>query len=142
VRTAFYIVLLLLIPFVIWGIGVIMSPVVGQGEQYKRINSEENRTFQYQHFFDLNATIHSQAENLKTAKMADAAFEKQYPPSPTEAPNITELRGQKQANVAGIQQLCVANVQKYNNDAQEFTRNQFLDRQLPASLSIDICGGV
>jgi hypothetical protein len=132
---------LIIVWWVLWAFSVAVSPVIGQGEQYKQINSSTNRTFQYQHFFDLNATIHTQAQNLKVAKQESKDFDKQYPPSSQEPFSITEIRGQKQANVTGLHQICISNVQKYNNDAQEFTRNIFLDKQLPSNINPSICEG-
>jgi hypothetical protein len=115
----------------IWFFCVATAPVVGRGNQHIQINSAENRTFQYQRFFDLDATIRAQALNLDAAKKDLAAFNAQFPPSASEGFAITESRNNKSANVTGLRQILLSNITQYNNDAQEWTRNQFLDNKLP-----------
>lgn len=133
------IIVLVIVGAAIWGFGVLTSGVVGQGEQIKQINSASNRTFQYQHFFDLDATIRAQSVNVQSAKKDLADFDAQYPPSANESYSITQLRGQKQGSLTGLEQLCAANIQSYNNDAQEFTRDQFLSNKLPQSFNVNAC---
>lgn len=123
----------ILLPFVLWAGSVALSDVFGRGEQIKNINDATNRTFVYQHFFDLDATIRTQAYQADAARKALEKFEKQYPVTANEPFNISELRSQKEQTVTALEQQCVANVEKYNNDAQQFTQDKFLSNKLPVS---------
>lgn len=97
-----------------WGITVATAPVVGKGEQHIQLQSAENRTHQYQHFFDLDATIRSQVRNAAKATQALADFNKTTPPQAGESFSVTETRNQLRANVTGLEQLCQTNVAQYN----------------------------
>lgn len=127
------------LPLVGWGVSVLVSDIYGRGEQQKEINESTNRTFQYQHFFELDGTIRTQAINVGQARKEVAEFNAKYPASATETFNISEMRSQKEANLSGLLQLCQQNVQQYNNDAQQFTRNKFLSNKLPVSFSSAAC---
>ena len=125
------IVLAIVIPLLSWGWSVLTAPVVGKGEQWKQIHDATNITFQYEHFFTLDADIRSQLRNLESARQEAAAFDKQYAPSATESFTISEQRGQKQANVTGLRQILQQNIATYNNDARTYTKARFLDAKLP-----------
>jgi hypothetical protein len=129
----------LVIGAVLWGLGVFTAPVVGKGEQYKQINSAPNRTFQYQRFFDLDGTIRTQVRNAAKARDELTAFNASNTQRPDENFAITESRNQIRANAVGLGQLCQSNVNQYNNDAQEWTRDQFLDSKLPEHFNPGVC---
>jgi hypothetical protein len=118
---------------------VATAPIQGKGDQYKQINSADNRTFQYQRFFDLDATIRSQSQSAAQAKKDLADFNKQTPQRGDESFSITETRNQMRTVADGLRQQCLSNIQQYNNDAQEFTRNQFLDKNLPEHFNPAAC---
>ena len=124
----------------IWGLGVALAPAAGKGNVHKQINAPNNIIFQYQHFFDLDANIKTQAQVIRNAEAAVKSFEARNPagtPDPTGqiSSQDTQLRGQ----VTGAQGLCTTNVNQYNADAREYTREQFLSNKLPAQEDPSTC---
>lgn len=129
----------ILIGGIIWGISVATSDVRGQGDAVRQINSGTNRIEQYDHFFKLDADIRSQAQNAANAKAQLDAFNKTTPPSSTESFSITESRNNLQSAYTGMTQICVSNVNKYNNDSASYTMAKFKDSGLPWNYNTNVC---
>lgn len=123
----------------VWGFGVLTSDLKGQGDATRQINSGTNRIGQYEHFFQLDANIRTQAKLSAAAQKDLDTFNKQFPPSSTEGFQITEQRGNLTRNVTGPRQLCVDNVNKYNNESKEYTKSKFVDSRLPWDFNTDAC---
>jgi hypothetical protein len=125
--------------FAIWGISVVASPFFGAAEAHKQINSATNRIGQNDAFFQLDKDIRSQAQNAALAQKQLDAFNKTNPPAPGEGFQISEQRTNLSNAVTGSQQLCVQNVNEYNNKSVNYTAADFKAVNLPASFSPDVC---
>lgn len=128
-----------LISFLFWGGSVLFSDFFGAGNAQKQINSVDNRLGQYDHFFQLDKDIRSQAQAAALAQKQLDAFNKTNPPSPSEGFQISEQRTNLQNQVLGPEQLCQTNVATYNNDAVKYTAAKFKDANLPASFDASAC---
>lgn len=128
-----------LVGLAIWGVSVVASPFFGAAEAHKQINSVTNRIGQNDAFFQLDKDIRSQAENAALAQKQLDAFNKTNPPAPGEGFQISEQRTNLSNAVTGSQQLCVQNVNEYNNKSVNYTAADFKAVNLPASFSADVC---
>jgi hypothetical protein len=128
-----------LIGFGSWAASVALSPLFGAGNAVKKVMDSDNMLGQYQHFLSLDKDIRSEAQNAQAAQKQLDDFNKQYPPSAAEAFQITQQRGNLQAQVSGPQQLCATNVAQYNNDAKAYTSTLFKDNRLPESFDVAVC---
>ncbi len=121
------------IQFAVWGLGIVTAPWVGRQNVHRVINAPSNQIFQYEHFFTLDADIHADAANLKTEERQAAQHRKDTAGQPDPAgANATE-QARLDSVVTGTSAHCQANVQTYNNDAREYTKDTFLSHQLPSS---------
>jgi hypothetical protein len=125
----------------IWAFRVATAPVVGKGNQYIHTHSEEWMTQTYEKFYRLDADIRTQVENAAVAKKTLDKFEATH--SPADDANITI--GQTHANLQtaydGNVQICNDNVNKYNADAANALRDQYLDSRLPQHFNAAVCTG-
>lgn len=120
----------------LWVAGVVFSDTYGKGEQHKQINDAQNRTGQYQHFFDLYAAVKSYHSQLIASTDQAEQFRKSHIGIPDNAfgTNANE-QARLDSIVTGIKNQCAQAIQTYDADAHEFTRRKFLDSQLPESLA-------
>jgi hypothetical protein len=125
---------------ILWGLGVFTADAKGRGDAYKQIHSGTNRIAQYDRFFQLDADIRTYAEQAAAAKQKLDEFNKQYPPSSTEAFNVSEMRTNLQNNQSGPEQLCRTDVNDYNNaSAATYTQGQFKASSLPWNYDVAVC---
>jgi hypothetical protein len=128
--------------WVVWGMTVATSDIKGRGDQQIQNNSAVNRTFQYEHFLQLDGTIRSQAQIADAARAKVAHFEKTHPNAADDSFNVGQERSQIDQDATGAEQICQTNVAQYNNEAQSFLRAKFVDSRLPASFPSTVCTDV
>lgn len=133
------VVALIVLLFGSWLGSVMLSPVFGAGNAVKKVMSSDNMLGQYDHFMALDKDIRSQSEAAQQAQSTLDLFNKTYPPSSTESFQVTQQRSNLQADVSGPQQLCLQNVNKYDNDAKALTSTLFKDNRLPESFDPASC---
>jgi len=126
--------------FATWGLGIVTAPWVGRQNVHRIINNPTNQIFQYEHFFTLNADIHTDAANLQIESVQAKAHAAAYPPG---SPDPIGVNATEQARldsvVTGTSAHCQGLVQQYNNDAQEYTKNTFLSHQLSSTEDPNQC---
>lgn len=117
----------------IWGFGVATAGIFGRGEQIKQVNSAENRTFQYNHFFDLDATVKTQTSQFRQAAAAAKQYDTTHKGDSSYA--VTTESGRLNSVAQGLQALCTQNLNQYNADAEKVvTGALFRDNNLPERL--------
>jgi hypothetical protein len=98
-----------------FGLGVATAGIYGRGQQIRQVNSAENRTFQYNHFFNLNADVKSEVQQINTTVAAVNGT--------TDATEHSRLN----AVLLGLE-----NTNQYNADAAKVTTGAlFRDNNLP-----------
>jgi hypothetical protein len=128
--------------WLVWGLTVATSDIKGRGDQQIQINSATNRTFQYEHFLQLDGTIRTQAQQADAARAALARFEKQHPDASQDSISTGQLRAQMEQDATGAEQICRANVNQYNNEAESSLRQKFVDARLPIAFPSAVCTDV
>lgn len=129
----------LLLSGITWAGSVLLAPVFGFGDAVKKTVTGTNILDQYEHFLTLDKDIRGEAQAAQLAQQKLDAFNKQYPPSPSESFTISEQRTNLQSDVTGPQQICMTNVAEYNNEAKAYTRTAFKDNRLPDSFDPAAC---
>jgi len=107
----------------IWGMGVATAGIYGRGTQIKQVNSAENRTFQYNHFFNLYSDVKSEVQQIGTtnATLAATTDESEH--------------GRLASVLLGLENICITNTNQYNADAAKVvTGALFRDNNLPQML--------
>ena len=128
--------------WLVWGMTVATSDIKGRGDQTIQINSAANRTFQYEHFLQLDGDIRAQAQTADAARKTLAAFEATHPASANENFALTQTRTQMQQDATGAEQICRSNVAEYNNESNSVLRQKFVDARLPVSFPSAVCTDV
>ena len=116
-----------------FGLSVATAGLFGRGQQIIQVNSAENRTFQYNHFFDLYGTVKTQTSQYRQALTAYKQYQTNHKGDSSYAVTTEEAR---LGSVAlGLQALCTENINQYNADAQKVvTGALFKDNNLPERL--------
>lgn len=109
----------------IWGFKVGTSDVKGRGDAVRQRNDGTNRVFAQQQFEDLKAAIDKDIANIRIAKQS-------YKNNPSPV---------NEANVAGTQQICNADVASYNAEARKYLSRDFRASDLPSSIDLAVCQG-
>lgn len=126
----------------VWYFGVATSGIKGAGDQKKQVNSAQNRTDEYNHFFDEKADFDSQVKAAKLARQALAEFEKTYKAGQTPDPTgqLAETDANDHTDVTGAEQECTDTANAYNNDSEKtLTGAQFKAAGLPETLDPTDC---
>jgi len=131
-----------LLGWLVWGMTVATSDIKGRGDQQIQINSATNRTFQYEHFLQLDGTIRTRAQQADAARAAQARFEKVHPDATQDSFTTGQLRAQMEQDAAGAEQICRSTVNTYNNEAQSVLRQKFVDNRLPVAFPSAVCTDV
>jgi preprotein translocase subunit SecF len=139
---ALAVIIISVVSAAIWYFNVATSDIQGRGNQKIQINSADNRTFQYEHFLQLDGTIRSQAQTADASRTAVTRFEKQHPNASQDNFATTQLRGQIEQDATGAEQICRNNVAQYNNEAASVLRQKFVDNRLPVSFPSGVCTDV
>lgn len=106
-----------------FGLGVATAGIYGRGQQIRQVNSAENRTFQYNHFFNLNADVKSEVQQINTTVAAVNGT--------TDATEHSRLN----SVLLGLENICITNTNQYNADAAKVTTGAlFRDNNLPQTL--------
>jgi len=127
--------------WLVWGMTVATSDIKGRGDQQIQINSATNRTFQYEHFLQLDGDIRSQAQAADTARKALATFEARHAAGSGNYAD-SQLEGQMMQDATGAEQICRNSVNTYNNESQSVLRQKFVDSRLPVSFPSTVCSDV
>jgi hypothetical protein len=118
------VVLLAVIGWAIWGLGVATAGIFGQGEAHKEIQSSDFRIQAYQTFFNQCASIQGLEGQIDELVVALEYYERgsrEY--------NITVT------SIAGVKGARHQAIAKYNQDAlKNWTEGQFRDADLPYHL--------
>lgn len=107
----------------IWGIGVATSGPAGRGEQIKKINRADNRTFSQEHFHDLLNDIKAYDQQIGVQQAALDAHTAQD----AEHDRLAQV-------VAGIKNQCISTRQQYDADALKISVGAFRDADMPYSI--------
>ncbi|WP_288365589.1 hypothetical protein [uncultured Marinobacter sp.] len=117
-----FIVALMLLSFLGWGWMYLTAEIKGRAEAERQIESAPSRIANYEHFYDLCATIQGNEAALAAQRAAMAT-----------APADEQAR--YRANIAGIHAQRQRNIARYNQDASKsYTRARFLGEDLPRRL--------
>lgn len=126
--------------FAAWGVGIVTAPWVGRQNAHRIINNPLNQIEQYNHFFTLDADIHTEATEVHNAQAQLDAFNKANPPgTPDPAGQLAQQRSVLMSNVTGAADVCSRNVNRYNADAVAYTTADFLSKSLPAREDLTTC---
>jgi len=107
----------------IWGLGVATAGIYGRGTQIRQVNSAANRTFQYNHFFNLYSDVKSEVQQIGTTNATLGAT--------TDEAEHTRLS----SVLLGLENICITNTNQYNADAAKVvTGALFRDSSLPQTL--------
>jgi len=128
---------------VVFGLRVLLAPATGRGEQIIQVNGAQNRTQQYNHFYDLYGTYNSQVTAVQLAKSQLDAFNQANPPEVRAADltgNLQSTYAQDQTNLTGAEQICTLTAQQYNQDSRKtVTGAQFKAWDLPDQVAVNAC---
>lgn len=127
---------LIVLPIGIWLINSAVSPVVGQVNVHRHINSAQNQQFQYEHFFALYGDIKTDTTNIQTSEAQLKSFEATVKGQADPFGQNTQTIAQDQSTVTGLEQQCTSLVNEYNNNAQEYTKAPFLSNSLPPVIQV------
>lgn len=107
-----------------FGIRYLLAPVRGAVDAREQIQSAPNRIVQYNHFFDLCASIQGNEDAIVAQRAQLATAE------------TVENRARINANIAGITAARARNIADYNADAaKSYTDGQFRDSNLPYQIN-------
>lgn len=119
-----FFVLLYLLGMAAFGVRVMTAGIVGRGEAHIQIQSGSNRIVQYDHFFNLCASV----------QQAEAGIDAQT--DLLESTSDSNEQARIKTNIAALQMTRSNGVFQYNADAsKEYTQGQFRDSSLPYQLS-------
>lgn len=104
----------------IWGIGVATSGVHGRGEQIKKINRADNRTFAQEQFVQLLQDIKAYDQQISVQQQALDAHSAQD----AEHDRLAQV-------VAGLKTQCISTRNQYDAEAQKISKERFKDASLP-----------
>jgi len=118
-----FILALMLLSLLGWGWMYLTAEFKGRAEAERQIESAGSRIANYEHFYDLCATIQGNEASLAAQRAAMAG-----------APADEQAR--YRANIAGIEAQRRRNIARYNQDANKsYTRARFLGEDLPRRIN-------
>lgn len=116
-------VVVVLLSFAGWGLKVLLSDPVGQGNAIIKKNDANNRIAKQEQFEDLNAEFDTALRNVETltavAKQDPTTFNK--------------------TNATGAVTYCTSVANDYNALSRKYTAADFKAVDLPASLDASLC---
>jgi len=124
----------------IWGMTVLLSDVVGQGEAVKNKNNAINRTQAQASFQNQYNSIKALVKKQEDAKVQLDEWHRQhknYGGNGSPYDPLAEQEAQLQSAYVGAQQQCRNAVASYNADAKTYTLKDFRDIDLPAEVGDD-----
>jgi hypothetical protein len=116
------VIAILILPAVIWFIGVATSDVAGKGNAIKKKNAAVNRISAQEAFEQSYADIKAADRKVAVAK---------------EALDLDPTDPTLRTNYTGVKQFCIGAVEDYNADARKYTREDFRAVDLPAQIETD-----
>ncbi len=132
------------ITFGTWGLGILTAPWAGRQNVHRIINAPSNQIFQYEHFRNLYSDIQSQTQQIANANTAADAWRSAHLGRPDNAIGsaVTE-QARLDSIVLGLRNLCIANLNQFNNDSAKSTEEPFKGTSLPHDLPVAgvDCGG-
>jgi ABC-type Zn2+ transport system substrate-binding protein/surface adhesin len=109
-----------------WALDVALSGPAGQGAAYKQKESAVNRIQKQEMFVQLNEDFTGYLSKITIAKSAL----KNTP---------ADLKGIKQTELEGVQQMCVDTAQQYNAESGKYTSRDWKSTGLPYRLNPNDC---
>lgn len=103
----------------LWAGGVLFAPVAGRANAYQQQQSGNNRIFAQQHFEQLYADIQAADRKIGPAEAAVQAN-----------PGSSYY----QTNLDGLENICIDDVQQYNQDAHKYLLKDFRTADLPPQI--------
>lgn len=126
---------------ILWGLGVIFSPVKGAGDSYSRKNSADNFIAAQAQFQDDFAQLGQFKANIKAKAEEITAWEKAHPNAgqSTGWDQAAEHDTQLHSDLSGLTQQCNALVSDYNAAASKYLSEEFRQAELPFALDRADC---
>jgi len=126
---------------VLWGVGVIFSPVKGAGDSYSRKNSADNFISAQAQFQDDFAQLGQFKANIKAKADEITTWEKAHPNAGQSGgyDQAAEHDAQLHSDLSGLTQQCNALVSDYNAAASKYLSEDFRTADLPFALDRADC---
>lgn len=122
------IVILVVLPFAIWGASVLLAPLFGAGEAYKQTEGSDYRIANYERFKnDCNAIVATEGKIATAQEAVDNEVKGE----------VDSFREQQLSqNLQALENVRLEQISQYNADASKNeTRAKFKDAGLPESIN-------
>lgn len=133
------VLLIAVIQFSVWGLGIVTAPWAGRQNVHRIINTPNNIIGVNDEFYKLNGDIATDASNLKTQVQAAERHRKETAGQPDPTGAVAQTQANLDNVVTGTSSLCMDLVNKYNNDAVNYTKSAFRSDNLPAQQDPQQC---
>ncbi|MDR3616568.1 MAG: hypothetical protein P4L53_23615 [Candidatus Obscuribacterales bacterium] len=100
-------------------------------------NSAE--TSEYNYFFNLDASIRTQAQTAQNNRQVVASFEKSNPDGTKDNFWVRRTRLKLEADARVAVSLCLWSVNQYNNSIKSFLAHENTGKRLLDGFSVDVC---
>lgn len=122
----FFLVLWLALASAVWGLRVATAGIYGQGQARIQIQSASSRIANYEHFFNLCASVQANEGQLDSLNDEISNYEVG-----------SKDRARVLTNITGVNGARLRAIAQYNQDAlKDYTGGQFRDSSLPYQLAV------